>query len=107
MKKKQMLVNVKEETFEKCRVLIKNIWGLELSNQNLVDFIANYYVVTMTSANDDAETLRKKVINEIGELKKLIVSKMGKDESSFGKRTPLRTLEESYKAYKEKKNENY
>lgn len=97
MKKKQMLINVKEETFEKCRALVKETWGLELSNSKLVDYIANYYVVTTTSANDDVKTLRNKVVNEIGELEKLIVSKMGKGESFSRKRTSLRTLEEAYK----------
>lgn len=101
MKKKQMLVNVKEETFEQCRTLVEKTWGLKLSNSDLVDYIANYYVVTTCNSNASVGELRNKIVDELQELKKIIASKMGKDEVSPSRnRKPLRTLMDAFKESK-------
>lgn len=106
MEKKSMLVSVNEEKFEQCRKLVEKTWGLKLSNSDLVDYIANYYVVTTCNSSENVGELRKKIIDEILEIKRAIYSRMGKGDVKFKstppsrERHPLRTIME---AYKEKK----
>ena len=105
MKKKSMLVNVNEEKFEQCRTLIEKTWGLKLSNSDVVDYIANYYVVTTCNSSENVGELRKKILDEILDIKSAIYKKMGKEDVVFkstpsGKRSPLRNLEEAYREQK-------
>ena len=42
--KKKILVEVKNDDFEKCRSLVEQNTGMKMSNSNLVNLLCRYYL---------------------------------------------------------------